>query len=104
MLLPVSALWVVMALAAPARASDEPEDAREHYHRGSKLYDLRRYHDAAQEFEAAYEAKDAAALLFNTAQPYRLAGENRDAVAAYQSFLRRNPKAPNRADVQSFIA
>ena len=98
-------LLLALALVLPliARAADDPAAAREHYHRASKLYDLQRYHDAAKEFEAAYEAKGDPAFLYNIGQSYRLAGEAETSVGAYRSYLRRTPKAPNRAEVEERI-
>jgi hypothetical protein len=86
----------------PARA-DDAAAAREHYRAGTKLYDLRRYKEAAKEYEAAYEAKDDPALLFNIAQAYRLAGAYDDAIASYRSYLRRVPRATNRPEVDKRI-
>jgi tetratricopeptide (TPR) repeat protein len=100
-------LWlaVVVLVAAPlgARADESGEIARQHYHQGTKLFDLRRYRDAAREYEAAYEAKDDPALLFNIGQAYRLAGAYDDAIASYRSFLRRMPDASNRDAVGARI-
>jgi tetratricopeptide (TPR) repeat protein len=86
-----------------ARAEDVSA-AREHFRRGTVLYDLRRYHEAAKEYEKAFEAKDDPALLFNIAQAYRFAGEYDDAIGAFRSYLRRLPQAPNRAEVEQRLA
>src|SRR5258708_2740636 len=82
--------------ARPAHAADEDDlaSARLHFKKAGKLYDLGRYLDAAREYEAAYEAKDDPALLYNVAQAYRLGGDNPNAARAYKSFLRRMPRAP----------
>jgi tetratricopeptide (TPR) repeat protein len=96
-------LLVLVCLSSlPARA-DDAAAAREHYRLGTKLYDLRRYKEAAKEYEAAFEAKDDPALLFNIAQAYRFAGAYDDAVASYRSYLRRVPHATNRAEVEKRI-
>jgi tetratricopeptide (TPR) repeat protein len=96
-------LLAVLTLAAPARAGDATSEAREHFRRGTTLYDLRRYREAAREYEAAYELKDEPALLFNIAQAYRLAAAYDEAIGAYRSFLRRQPRSPNRAEVEERI-
>ena len=91
-----------MALAHGAAAEDI-QVARKHYRRASTLYDLRRYREAAKEYEAAYEAKDDPSLLFNIGQSYRLANEAADALASYRAYLRRMPTAPNCIEVEVFI-
>jgi tetratricopeptide (TPR) repeat protein len=98
-------LALLLASAAPARArvDEAAESARQHYHAGTKLFDLRRYREAAAEYEAAFEAKEDPALLFNIAQAYRLAGAYEDAVASYRSFLRHVPEAANREQVLARI-
>src|SRR6185503_4186918 len=77
--------------------------AREHYKRGTTLYDLSRFAEAAREYELAFENKDEPILLFNIAQAYRFAGDYQRAINAYRSFLRRLPKTSNRAEVEQRI-
>src|SRR3954471_17642476 len=99
-------LWVVTAvvlLASPPVAADETQSARAHYTRGTKLYDLGRYLEAAKEYEATYELKDDPAILFNIGQAYRLGHNNADAIRAYKSYLRRAPAAPQRASIEGYI-
>lgn len=91
-----------LALAGAAHA-DDVQAAREHFDKGTRLYDLGQYADAAKEYEAAYKAKDDPALLFNCGQAYRGAGEPEKAVGFFKSFLRRMPDAPNRAEVEARI-
>jgi tetratricopeptide (TPR) repeat protein len=100
-----SQLAIVVALlgALPARADDKADAAREHYRQGTQLYDLRRYREAAHEYEAAYQAKEDPALLFNIAQAYRLAGMYDDAIASYRAYLRHVPHSPNRTEVVARI-
>src|SRR6185295_15455946 len=57
---------------------------------------LGRYQDAAREYEQAYEATLDAALLFNIAQAYRLAGDRRKAITTYRSYLRAAPTGAQR--------
>jgi tetratricopeptide (TPR) repeat protein len=96
------ALLAALAAGRPAHA-DATAQAREHYHLGTKLFDLRRYQEAAREYEAAYEAREDPALLFNIAQAYRLAGDYAAAVASFRSYLRRLPRAANRPEVEARI-
>jgi tetratricopeptide (TPR) repeat protein len=103
------ALVLIVAVAAVARPSfaegvDDVQSARDHFAVGKRLYDLGRFADAAREYEAAYQAKDDPALLFNLGQAYRLAHDARRALLAYRSYLRNVSDAPNRAEVEAHIA
>lgn len=93
---------LVMTMTATVRAQNV-SSARLHYQRGTTYYDLGRYHEAAKEYEAAFELKDDPALLFNIAQAYRLAHEYADAVRAYRAYLRRLPNADNATEVEARI-
>ena len=98
-------LGLLLAVGAPATArAQDTTSAREHYQRGTSFYDLGRYADAIQEFEAAYEIKNDPALLYNRLQSYRLAGNSEQALHFYRTYLRYVPKAPNRAEIESRIA
>jgi tetratricopeptide (TPR) repeat protein len=101
----ISALCVSAILAQPA-LGDAPDmaAAKEHARAGAKAFDLGRYLDAAREYEAAYEAKELPALLFNIAQSYRLGDVPEKAIHFYESYLRRSPDAPNRAEVEARIS
>jgi tetratricopeptide (TPR) repeat protein len=92
----------ILLLPARARAEDTAA-AREHYQKGTAFYDLGRYQDAAKEFEAAYEAKNDPALLYNLAQSHRLAGNTEQALHFYRTYLRRVPKAANRSEIEERI-
>src|SRR5678815_2291227 len=93
----------ILQIASPAQAADARAEAKAHFERGSVLFDLQRYDEAAAEYEAAYEAKPDPALLFNLAQAYRLAKKPERAIAAYNSYLRRLPQAKNRAEIEGRI-
>lgn len=96
------ALVALALLALPARA-DDAAAAREHYKKGTRLYELNHFAEAAAEYELAYQAKDDPALLFNIGQAYRFDGQNRKALLAYKQYLRKLPSAPNRREVEAHI-
>ncbi len=97
-------LALAVALPVAARANDESALlAKEHFRRGTKLYNLGHYLEAAQEYEAAYQAKDSPALLYNLGQAYRAAEQPDKALAAYKAYLRNVPGAENRDEVVAFI-
>ncbi|MDB4965414.1 MAG: TonB-dependent receptor [Myxococcales bacterium] len=97
---------LVLAIGLPhaaARADEAALLAKEHYRRGTKLFDLQKYSEAAAEYERAYDSKEIPALLYNIGQAYRFAGEHQKSLAAYRSYLRHSPDAPNRAEVNLYI-
>jgi tetratricopeptide (TPR) repeat protein len=93
----------LLGIAAPARA-EETMSAKEHYNKGTSYYDLGRYADAINEFEAAYQIKNDPAILYNLAQSHRLAGNAEQALRFYKTYLRRAPKGPFKTETESFIA
>lgn len=95
----VSVVLVLLVGSVRAQADDIAQ-AREHFRKGSKAFDLGHYREAVKEYEAAYQLKEDPALLFNIAQAYRLDGDNENALRIYKSFLNRVPDAPNRLDVE----
>jgi len=97
------ALAIVALLLGSAGLAAPVDDAREHYKKGTTLYDLQRFHEAAIEYERAFEIVDDPALLFNIAQAYRFAAEYGKAIGAFKAYLRRVPQAPNRSEVEARI-
>lgn len=72
--------------ATPAVAP--PDDPKELFARGSALYALGRYGEAAPLFERAFELKPDPALLYNAAQAYRFNGNKQRALTLYQNYYR----------------
>src|SRR5512138_2924471 len=79
-------------------------EAKDHYQKALKFYDLAKYDEPIKEFEAAYEIKDEPVLLYNIAQAYRLATRYPEALRFYRTYLKRSPKAPNKGEVEQKIA
>jgi len=98
---------VVFGLVLATVASAEPSDraqAREHFIKGTKAFDLGLYEDAVREYTAAYQAKADPALLYNIAQAHRQAGHAKEALRFYRVYLSKVPSASNRADVEAKVA
>jgi tetratricopeptide (TPR) repeat protein len=97
---------ILFAIGQPAIciADQDLDEARIHYKKGTKLYDLGRYLEAAKEYELAFEAKDEGELLFDIAQALRLGKDYPNAVRFYHSYLRREPNTPNRKEVEERIS
>jgi len=94
---------VLLLSCSIASGDDATSAARDHYKRGSSLFDLGRFGEAAREFEAAYEAKNDPALLYNLGQAYRADGQYSKALVAYKAFLRKSDDASRRPDVEARI-
>jgi tetratricopeptide (TPR) repeat protein len=107
-LVSVRTLVVFLALfvAAPAFSdeADISEEARRHFDVGSKAYDLLRWTEALEHFQAAYELRQDPALLFNIGQCQRQLGQRAAAVHSYRAYLEHVPNAPNRQTVLDKIA
>lgn len=76
------------ATPAPAVAPAPPDDPKELFDRGSALYALGRYGEAAPLFERAFELKPDPALLYNAAQAYRFNGNKQRALTLYRNYYR----------------
>jgi tetratricopeptide (TPR) repeat protein len=93
-------LWTNATSPSPASAQDDPEVARAHSSRGTRLYEVGNYREALDEFKAAHLAKGDPAFLYNIAQCHRQLGDNELAVVMYKRYLNAFPQAPNRVDVE----
>jgi tetratricopeptide (TPR) repeat protein len=88
---------------AAAAPSASPDPARDHYERGLAKYNLADFDAAIVEFKQSYEISKAPRLLFNIAQAYRLKKDYESALFFYNTYLRTEPNAPNKDDVESKI-
>jgi tetratricopeptide (TPR) repeat protein len=97
------------AATASAQERDElsraerDELARVHFRAGSRYFDLRRYADAASEFERVFELSGQRGLLYNAARAWEAAGQARNAVRAYERFLAGDTAGIERSRVQANI-
>lgn len=98
----VLAAGLVVGASGGARA--ERDDARKHYDRATAAFGLGRYADAAKEYEAAFALRPDPALLYNSAQAYRLAGNKQRALELYRNYVRLYGGAPNAEDARKHVA
>lgn len=96
-------LTLGISLTANAQTESEKKQAKEHFEKASRLYELQKYGEAIAEYESAYLLVEDPALLFNIGQAYRLWEKPEDAIRSYKNYLRRRPDAANRADVEKKI-
>ena len=96
-----------LAVAGEAGKGVDPAKAAAlaHFETAKRLYDVREYGKALEEYKAAYVAKPDPAFLFNIAQCHRKLGQNEQALDFFQQFLKKSPAdAPNRSQVAARIA
>ncbi len=72
---------------ASAAAADSKALAREHFERGVDAFNDRRFGDAAQEFDTAYQISPAYAVLYNIGQVNVALGNPVEAVEAFEKYL-----------------
>lgn len=89
---------------ASAQQQQDAAVAREAYDKGMAHYHLEEYDAAIAEWERGFRAKPAPEFLYNIAQAYRLSKRPDKALSFYQKYLRLNPDAKNRDEVERHIA
>jgi tetratricopeptide (TPR) repeat protein len=104
----VPADWPAAAVAR-ADGHDSHDDAatreaKRHFERGEKLYALAKFSAALDEYQKAYDAKSIPALLFNIGQCYRNLGDYDAAIFSYRKYLKAEPDAANREQVEQLIS
>jgi hypothetical protein len=92
-------LFAVLGLTG-MEAKAQTAAARKHFDKGTQLYKQARYQDAIAEFEAAYKAKQHAAIHFNLAQCHEKLGDLPAALQSYASYLHDLPGADDRRAVE----
>jgi tetratricopeptide (TPR) repeat protein len=101
----MAASTTVLERGMPALAAEDSVSAmRVHFERGQTHYDLGEFGKALEEFREAYRLKDDPALLFNIGQCQVKLGDDNGALYSYRSYLRRDPKGPNRNVAEAKIA
>ncbi len=83
------AFLMCTSLCATARADVDPKAAaRVHFQKGVTAFEARRYREAAEEFETAYELSPAFVVLYNIGQVNVALGNSVQAVAAFTEYLK----------------
>jgi tetratricopeptide (TPR) repeat protein len=96
-------LLIAVALLSSQAIAAQPS-AKELYDSGLRHYNVSEYDLALVDFKSAYQKSGRSELLYNIAQCYRAMGDPARALSQYRAFLRENPDAPNRPDVEKLIA
>jgi tetratricopeptide (TPR) repeat protein len=87
-----------------AAASSGEHQARELFQRAEKSFNLGRFDEALIDYQAAYQAKELPAFLFNIAQCYRNLHDYERARFFYRRYLALDPRSSNRRLVEDLIA
>ena len=106
--LPAALAALVAAAPAPVRAQQTPREraalSRDAYDAGKKHYNLGEFDQAIERWKQGYEYKDDPIFLYNIAQAYRQKGDHQKAIFFYKAYIREEPRARNREDVEARIA
>jgi tetratricopeptide (TPR) repeat protein len=98
------AVAAFLVVSAGVALGADSEQARDHYLKGTRAFELGLYDEAIAEYVAAYKIKDDPALLFNLGQAHRLANHPAEALHFYKTYLSKMPEATNRAEVEAKMA
>lgn len=96
---------IVTLIAVRVAHAEDPstKSAKRHFDRGQKLFNLGKFDEALDEYQQAYEAKEIPAILFNIGQCYRNLGDYDAAVFSFKKYLKLEPDADNREQVEEYI-
>src|SRR3954447_17257338 len=98
--------FMVMVVAAPrpAAAANADKEARALFQRAEMSFNLGKFPEALNDYQAAYQAKPLSGFLFNIAQCYRNMGNYERARFFYRRYLALEPHTSNRRLVDDLIA
>ena len=94
----------VMAQPAPPPPDAAKAQARGFFEEGIRFFNVGEFQKALDAFKQGYLVKPDPAFLFNIGQCNRMMKNFEEAAHAYRAYLREAPTAPNRADVEKYIA
>src|SRR5687768_3832531 len=103
--------WFVMiaagllATADVALAAEEKKtEARRLYDEATAAFGVGNYAEAAEKYEGSFKLHPDAALLYNAAQAYRMAGNRVRALQLYRNFLHIYANNPRAEDARNHVA
>lgn len=97
-------LVAVVLVACAARTASAAQDPKQMFETATAEFNLGHYEKAAAMYEEIYKVTLEPVLLYNIAQAHRLGGDFDKAVFFYKGYLRAQPQAKNRGEVQKRIA
>lgn len=94
-----------LSLAAPGQAwAQDFAAAGQHFAAAQDAFGQGQYKRAAEEYQVAYGITKDSALLFNIGESWQRAGDGPKALAAYRLYLKEQPGASDREEVEKRIA
>ncbi len=95
---------LLLAFVRVAHAEDASErTSKRHYDRGQKLFNLQKFDEALEQYQKAFDAKPLPAFLFLIGQCHRNLGDYDAAIFSYKRYLKLEPEAENREQVEELI-
>jgi hypothetical protein len=89
--------------SSEAAAEARRAEAKQRFDEGVNAFREHRWADAVRAFRQADAISPSAPLSFNIAKAYERLDDTAGALRWYRDFMRRNPQAPNAAEVQARI-
>jgi hypothetical protein len=97
-----TSLLTLLLLPALAYAQDF-EAAAKHFASAQEEFGKKHYKMAATEFQAAYDITQDPILLYNVGEAWQKAGDGKKAVGSYRAYLKAQPAAPDKVEVQKRV-
>jgi hypothetical protein len=97
-------LVIVGVIACIAQTASAADDPKKMFETATAEFNLGHYEKAASMYEEIYKITLEPVLLYNIAQAHRLGGDFDKSVFFYKGYLRAQPQAKNRTEVQKRIA
>ena len=101
--LPLMLLLCGGPIARADEESDRAAKAKLHYETGMAHFNLEEWDQAIEEWQAGYRNKPLPEFMYNIAQAYRKSKRPERALQFYKSYLRLEPNAPNKDEVERHI-
>jgi tetratricopeptide (TPR) repeat protein len=94
----------LMCLGAQVALAQDYEAAGKHFNAAQEAFGKKHYKTAAGEFQAAYDITKDGILLYNIGESWEKAGDGKKAVSFYEQYLKVQPAAQDKAEVQKRVA
>lgn len=95
---------LAQSAASPAVSEEAEREARDLFAPGREACTSARYTEALELFQRAYALSRRPALLYNIGQAADRLRRDADAIAAFESYLREQPSAESRVEVETRLA
>jgi hypothetical protein len=97
------ALVASLALMSGLARAQDYEAAGRHFSAAQEAFSRKHFKVAATEYQAAFDITKDPLLLYNIGEAWQKAGEGKKSVAAYEQYLKAQPTAQDKTEVQARI-